>query len=268
MKNNQIKNYLKKSIEGNYFSTNSFVGINNLEEVAEKVLGKGWEAEDDCAQIQAIINHLNIGKYNVTCDDNYTNRNGEDIVVKKVEIIKNQDYYYRIFCMAHIIGIDDNDLDAIWENGTIVYELFLESKFNVDTMHELECMQLFYKEYKARQEFLNSGTYIMTDKRVRDIVHNAIDELKTIDIDGECMEFIIKNLGMEDQMLSQLGHNLIVENHCLKHRLNVISEDERALRKFVIHDEVTTHLNNIEIACDLNDSESLNWINHNKNNRR
>lgn len=176
--------------------------------------------------------------------------------------IKNQDYYYRVFCMAHIIGIDDNDLDAIWENGTIVYDLFLESKFNVDTMHELECMQLFYQDYQARQKFLKSGTYIMHDKRVRDIVHNAIDELKTIDIDGETMEFIIKNVNMEDQMLSQLGHDLIVENQSLKHRLQVIAEDIIKLRRWVgdESDEPLTLLSNIEIACDLNDNESLNWI--------
>jgi hypothetical protein len=182
--------------------------------------------------------------------------------------IKNQDYYYRVFCMAHIIGIDDNDLDAIWENGTIVYDLFLESKFNLDTMHELECMQLFYKDYQSRQEFLNSGTYIMDDKRVRDIVHNAIDELKTIDIDGETMEFIIKNLNMEDQMLSQLGYLLRAENESLKHRLAIILEDLMPIRNWIDKTCYTTddsfvpntHLNNIEIACDLNDNESLNWI--------
>jgi len=61
------KNQIKKSIEGNYFSTYAFVNGNNLEDVAEIVLGKGWSAEDDCSQIQAIIDHLNIGKYNVNC---------------------------------------------------------------------------------------------------------------------------------------------------------------------------------------------------------
>jgi hypothetical protein len=183
------------------------------------------------------------------------------------EKTKNQDYYYRVFCMAHIIGIDDNDLDAIWENGTIVYESFLKSKFNIDTMHELECMQLFYKDYQKHQMFLSRITNFMSkDDNVRDIVIDAITNLMSIDLDGETMQHIIEMLNMEDQMLSQLGHDLIVENQSLKHRLNVILEDEKALRK-IIHINnygVIAHLNNIEIACDLNDSESLNWMNHNK----
>jgi len=186
--------------------------------------------------------------------------------------IKNQEFYYRVFCMAHIIGINDRELDIMWDEAVKVYNLFLESKFNVDTMHELECMQLFYKDYQARQKFLKSGTYIMDDKRVRDIVHNAIDELKTIDIDGETMEFIIKNLNMEDQMLSQLGYILRVENESLKYRLGLILEDQVFIRDFInINafdifnkptiqcDTAITHLNNIEIACDLNSNESLAW---------
>ena len=189
------------------------------------------------------------------------------------EKTKNQDYYYRVFCMAHIIGIDDNDLDAIWENGTIVYELFLQSKFNIDTMHELECMQLFYKDYQKHQMFLNRITNFMSqDDKTRDIVIDAIKNLMSIDLDGETMQHIIEMLGMEDQMLSQLGHDLIIENHSLKHRLKVISQDEYTLRDFINEnaldifnkptvtcDSAITHLNNIEIACDLNDNESLNW---------
>jgi hypothetical protein len=167
---------------------------------------------------------------------------------------------YGVFCMANIIGVNTRELDIIWNKAVEVYNLFAESKFNVDTMSELDCMELFYKEYQAKQEFLNSGTYIMDDKRVRDIVHNAINELKTIDIDGETMEFIIKNVNMEDQMLSQLGYLLRVENESLKHRLQVIAEDTNALRVFIGNDSAITLLNNIEIACDLSSDESLNWI--------
>jgi hypothetical protein len=176
--------------------------------------------------------------------------------------IKNQEFYYRVFCMAHIIGINDRHLDIMWDEAVKVYNLFLESKFNVYTMHELECMQLFYQEYQARQKFLKSGTYIMHDKRVRDIVHNAIDELNTIDIDGETMDFIMDMVGMKEQISSQIGHALIIENHSLKHRLKVIAEDIAQLSRWVGNDsdEPLTLLSNIEIACDLSSDESLNWI--------
>jgi hypothetical protein len=169
---------------------------------------------------------------------------------------------YGVFCMANIIGVNTRELDLIWDKAIKMYNLFESSTFNVDTMSELDCMESFYKHYQARQEFLKSGTYIMLDKRVRDIVHNAIDELKTIEIDGECMEFIIKNLGMEDQMLSQLGFKLESENHSLKHRLKVISENIAELSRWVGNDsdEPLTLLSNIEIACDLSSDESLSWI--------
>ena len=55
---NTIKNLLE--VEGNYFSTYAFVQQNNLESTATQVLGNGWEAEDDCNQIQLIIDSLGI----------------------------------------------------------------------------------------------------------------------------------------------------------------------------------------------------------------
>ena len=77
-KQNTIKNLLE--VEGNYHSTYAFVQQNNLENTATKVLGKGWEAEDDCNQIQLIIDSLGIGNYSVGCiDGNY-----EDIIVTKI----------------------------------------------------------------------------------------------------------------------------------------------------------------------------------------
>jgi division protein CdvB (Snf7/Vps24/ESCRT-III family) len=122
-------------------------------------------------------------------------------------------------------------------------------------------MELFYKEYHARQEFLKRGTYMMLDKQVRESIVSIIDNLNTMNVDGETMEFIIKNVGMEDQMLSQLGYPLRVENESLKHRLQVIAEDVVSSRRWICGelDDLNTHLNNIEIACDLSSDESLTW---------
>lgn len=60
----------------------------------------------------------------------------------------------------------------------------------------------------------------------------------------------------------------------LKHRLAMAEDDLRVIRAFIYEqglsetfqkptpmtDECWTHLNNIEIACDLSSEESLNWI--------
>lgn len=59
----------------------------------------------------------------------------------------------------------------------------------------------------------------------------------------------------------------------LKHRLAMVEEDLRVIREFIyiqglsktfeestpFADEAWTHLNNIDIACDLNSGESLTW---------
>jgi hypothetical protein len=59
----------------------------------------------------------------------------------------------------------------------------------------------------------------------------------------------------------------------INHRLAMIQDDLQALRNFIVAnnllkefslpttqcDEAITHLNNIEIACDLDDKESLSW---------
>ena len=59
----------------------------------------------------------------------------------------------------------------------------------------------------------------------------------------------------------------------LEHRIAMIEDDLRVIRAFIyeqglnetfqkptpIADECWTHLNNIEIACDLLSDESLNW---------
>ncbi len=59
----------------------------------------------------------------------------------------------------------------------------------------------------------------------------------------------------------------------LKHRLAMVEDDLRVIRAFIYRqelsetfqkptemaDECWTHLNNIEIACDLTSDESLTW---------
>ena len=64
----------------------------------------------------------------------------------------------------------------------------------------------------------------------------------------------------------------------LKHRLAMISEDEKQIRKFIntnklskafeepteVSDEAWHLLNNIEIACDLSNDESLTWTSNSK----
>jgi len=79
----------EKNVEGNYYSTYDFVNQTKLSRLATKVLGKGWEAEDDVNQIQEIVNSLGNGKYSVVCS--YPTAFKEDIIVTKISDKTNKD---------------------------------------------------------------------------------------------------------------------------------------------------------------------------------
>ncbi len=47
-------------------STYGFVNKNNLQDLANKTFGEGWEAEDDIEQIQTLCNSVKAGGYVVS----------------------------------------------------------------------------------------------------------------------------------------------------------------------------------------------------------
>jgi hypothetical protein len=112
-----MKNLLE--VEGKYFSTYAFVQQNNLENTATKVLGKGWEAEDDVNQIQEIINSLGIGNYSVVCNEG----NSDDIIVRKVPDIEGIDKAFKqlisLYDICDILIGDGNDKDAEFMRDTL-----------------------------------------------------------------------------------------------------------------------------------------------------
>ncbi len=59
------------------------------------------------------------------------------------------------------------------------------------------------KNYKAKDE-VSEGTYLMSNPETKSKVEMVINTLKEIDVDGETMEYILKEVGMEEQMLHQL----------------------------------------------------------------
>lgn len=129
----------------------------------------------------------------------------------------------------------------------------------------------------------NSPTILMEDEQVFCKVNDAIESLSTIDIDGETMQYIIKKLGMNEQMSRQLNwlesakykDEINSLNHyieTLEHRLRMVKDDCNQLRNFINKNaleifnkpsaqcsEANAHILNIEIACDLDSNESLSW---------
>lgn len=111
------------------------------------------------------------------------------------------------------INGEDNYLYDIDRFDLVEFGKFCESK-NI-TMGEAEDIMSvgFWKhdgEYcEAEQDwrkeiFGEAPTMLCTDSDKHKIVNNIISQLKDIEVDGETMEYILKQVGMEEQMLKQL----------------------------------------------------------------
>ena len=68
-----------------YMSTYGFVSKNKLEAVANKVLGEGWEAEDDIAQIQMLCDEIKARAYVVSLIYDPFGKIQDDIQVREVD---------------------------------------------------------------------------------------------------------------------------------------------------------------------------------------
>jgi hypothetical protein len=135
------------------------------------------------------------------------------------------------------------------------------------------------------------------DKQIRNAqLQSVIQKLRVMEIDGDTMEYILRQVGMEEQILKQLilsADGLCLKNalelrdeleqrdsikdfwqECtnrefeLKHRLACIYEDAENIMKEFSEilgtpndnwDSLGTLVSNISIAADLKDNESLMW---------
>ncbi len=64
-------------------------------------------------------------------------------------------------------------------------------------------LQRMIKEELRR--VLKENSYLMQDPAVKSKVEMVINTLKSIDVDGETMQYILQQVGMDDQMKSQLS---------------------------------------------------------------
>ena len=106
--------YISRIMVGNYTSTYGFVGHLKLEEVADKVLGKGWEAEDDVSQIQSICDEISPDKYSVCSIEGL--RRDDDIEVRY------RDNYDEVKKLKMQLEWYNNFVDFVQEYDDSVYD--------------------------------------------------------------------------------------------------------------------------------------------------
>lgn len=91
------KGGMTKDLSGNYYSTNDFVSQNHLHDLADKVFGEGWEAEDDVDQIAQLANHMGM-KYVIK----YAESRSEWNKLRKINTAhKTPDSEYDIFVIPN-----------------------------------------------------------------------------------------------------------------------------------------------------------------------
>ena len=121
----------------NYFSTNDFVGTNNLEEEAEKLFGKGWEAADDVCQIEQLLELVGALHFTVIYQE-YV-KSGYDLAVhfnsdlKEIADLKKQNKALIERLNANHCAIDSS-LESLEEQGFTGLE---ESDFYLELSGEL-----------------------------------------------------------------------------------------------------------------------------------
>ena len=81
------------------------------------------------------------------------------------------------------------------------------NKFGINSIGDLEgekkkeFFNYIDKSYKAKVE---ESTQMMSDPATKSKVEMVIKTLQEIDVDGETMQYILKEVGMDEQMLHQL----------------------------------------------------------------
>ena len=81
------------------------------------------------------------------------------------------------------------------------------NKFGINSIGDLEgekkkeFFNYIDKNYKAKVE---ESTQMMSDPATKSKVEMVIKTLQEIDVDGETMQYILKEVGMDEQMLHQL----------------------------------------------------------------
>lgn len=105
---------------------------------------------------------------------------------------------------------DDEESDwYLYRNDFIEDEGYSQDQANRAADKEMEDdMKVNPKLYmKYLNESLNENTVLMQNLDILAQVRDVIQTLKNIEVDGETMEYILHQVGMEDQMANQLVNN-------------------------------------------------------------
>ena len=90
---------MKNIVQRKYTSTYDFVQTNKLEEEANKLFGKNWEAEDDVSQIEYLLEFIGADFFTVVyIEDAKTNHDIEVLFNDDLKRISDLEYALKELC--------------------------------------------------------------------------------------------------------------------------------------------------------------------------
>ncbi len=159
------------------------------------------------------------------------------------------------------------DLNLTSNDEVVIVEFYDEITTNNNVMSPTKYAKVVDKDLNVHSVGVHE---IITSK-----IEKVIGILKGTEVSGEDMQHIIERVGMSEQMLKQLCNSVglsdlstvYVGKDSFKRRFDLIRDEVNELLSTIKNKhqdtwekEIHSHMSNIEIACDLNDDESLDWV--------
>lgn len=175
---------------GNYYSTNDFVGSHNLQELADRIFGTGWQAEDDVNQIERLIDSMG-GGYIVTVPSDRSE--WQDMMEQYGDFLFNKtgDSNYDIFVISEEdFESGDYDDDDDYSNNQY---LIVDNSGSISYYDLAEDFNLLIKKLKVK----NPEIIIIYTEDTGGILSEIVNEIKRNERDND-FSLIILTDGQED----------------------------------------------------------------------
>lgn len=120
-----------------------------------------------------------------------------------IEVIGDEEYNGERNYLFDIARFDLVEYGKFCESKNIVMGEYGDDILSVGFWNKDNTYNEADKDWR-KEIFGEAPTMLCTDSDKHEIVNNIISQLKEIEVDGETMEYILRQVGMEEQMLKQL----------------------------------------------------------------
>jgi hypothetical protein len=187
------------------------------------------------------------------------------------------EYARKLYKPVGVYSEGEKKVSAFKEGARYAKEIYAKGGYMADDMYS-------YSDVKMALQNVLGDVNLSNDEVLNELKRVSNDnEYSYIDVKSALVSVFGDANSVNDEILDELiivtkgGYMAkggeLTEDEQLKLRLELVLDDLKAIKEFIYEnglseifqrptkhsDECWTHFNNIEIACDLNDDESLSW---------